>query len=57
MECPCKEDFADPVATYSAYYGSGIPAGSKIKITLDSPVQGDEQIAWNVSLPVTVSYQ
>lgn len=54
---PAKEDFADPVATYSAYYGSGIPAGSKIKITLDSPVQGDEQIAWNVSLPVTVSYQ
>ncbi|EBP0888361.1 hypothetical protein R497_24750 [Salmonella enterica subsp. enterica serovar Havana] len=54
---PAKEDFADPVATYSAYYGSGIPAGSKIKITLDQAASGDAPIQWKSSLPVTVSYQ
>lgn len=54
---PAPENFADTTAKYSAYYGAGIASGSVIKITLDSPAQGDLPIDWSVSLPVTVSYQ
>ncbi|EHD9149691.1 hypothetical protein JOV02_004280 [Salmonella enterica] len=43
--------------TYSGYYGSGIESGKKIKITLDTPAQGNDAIAWKASFPVTVSYQ
>lgn len=42
---------------YSAFYGSGIEAGQEIAITLDSPVQGNDSIAWKATLPVTVSYR
>ncbi|MBW5840158.1 hypothetical protein [Yersinia enterocolitica] len=41
---------------YSAFYGSGIKANEKIRITLDQGVTGDTQIQWKASLPVTVSY-
>ncbi|EHR8280863.1 hypothetical protein KUR45_001717 [Escherichia coli] len=51
------EKFADTASKYSAYYGSGIASGSVLKIILDSPVTADTDIAWNASLPVTVSYQ
>ncbi|TJE30753.1 hypothetical protein [Escherichia coli] len=44
-------------AKYSAYYGSGIAQGETIQISLDTPVDGDAQIQWKASLPVTVSYQ
>ncbi|HDW2448439.1 TPA: hypothetical protein RLU78_003483 [Escherichia coli] len=44
-------------ATYSAFYASGIEAGKVIKLTLDSPAQGDAPITWKASLPITVSYQ
>ena len=45
-----------PDILYSGYYGSGIPQGHTIKITLDNPA-GADQIAWKATLPVTVSYQ
>ncbi|ECR1919601.1 hypothetical protein F0M37_23975 [Salmonella enterica subsp. enterica] len=51
------ETFSHDSYTYSGFYGAGIPANSKIKLTLDAPVQSDAQIAWTASLPVTVSYQ
>ncbi|MBH5326272.1 hypothetical protein I3A70_14135 [Salmonella enterica] len=41
---------------YSAYYGAGIESNAVIKITLDSPVVGDEVITWKASLPIVVSY-
>lgn len=44
-------------ATYSAYYAGGIEQGQSIKITLDSPAQGDDVITWKASMPITVSYQ
>ncbi|WP_139007575.1 hypothetical protein [Escherichia coli] len=53
---PAVERFADTVAKYSAYYGSGIASGSTINITLEQPAAGDEAIQWNASLPVTVTY-
>ncbi|ELD0440794.1 fimbrial protein [Escherichia coli] len=49
--------FDDVNSTYSAFYASGIRSGEKIAITLNTPAQGDEQIVWKASLPVTVSYQ
>lgn len=49
-------DFGSGNGYYSAFYGSGIKANEKIRITLDQGVTGDTQIQWNASLPVTVSY-
>ncbi|HFK3566054.1 TPA: hypothetical protein ACGZ45_002852 [Escherichia coli] len=49
-------DFASSNGSYSAFYGSGIKANEKIRITLDQGVTGDTQIQWKASLPVTVSY-
>ncbi|ELF0011122.1 hypothetical protein RBX93_004749 [Escherichia coli] len=48
---------SDERHTYSAYYVSGIRQGKTIKITLDNPATGTDEIAWKASLPVTVSYQ
>lgn len=45
-----------PGIMYSGFYGSGIPQGQTIKITLDNPA-GADQIAWKATLPVTVYYQ
>ncbi|EFB1110591.1 TPA: hypothetical protein ACTYED_004852 [Escherichia coli] len=42
-------------AVYSAFYGSGIKKGEKIRITLDNPA-GTDEIVWKASLPVTVTY-
>ncbi|WP_340504746.1 fimbrial protein [Escherichia coli] len=50
------ENFIKNSVMYSSFYGSGIQAGEEIKITLDQPAASDA-IAWNASLPVTVSYQ
>ncbi|HHH6940232.1 fimbrial protein [Escherichia coli] len=50
------EDFVKDSVMYSSFYGSGIQAGEKIRITLDQPAASDA-IAWKASLPVTVSYQ
>ena len=54
---PGTETFTHANYTYSGYYGAGIERGKVIKITLDSPAQGDAPIAWKASLPITVSYQ
>ncbi|EDC6228526.1 hypothetical protein GAV69_20210 [Salmonella enterica subsp. enterica serovar Eastbourne] len=51
-----SDSMADNRYKFSAYYGSGIEAGSKINITLDAPATS-EAIAWKASLPVSVSYQ
>ncbi|EHV6763312.1 hypothetical protein K1I29_002364 [Salmonella enterica subsp. enterica serovar Johannesburg] len=48
-------NFTDSDFDYSAFYGSGIEAGAKIQIRLDTPAAADA-IAWKASLPVTVSY-
>ncbi len=50
-------NYNNPTTTYSGYYASGIKSGQNLKITLDSPAQGDAAIVWKASLPVTVSYQ
>lgn len=50
-----KTAFASRSYQYSGFYGSGIPAGSKINVMLDNPIQADTQ--WKASLPITVSYQ
>ncbi|EGT5658728.1 hypothetical protein JD793_004951 [Citrobacter braakii] len=47
--------FSDTGTTYSSAYGSGINAGSQIKITFDNPVD-DKTVSWKASLPVSVSY-
>lgn len=49
--------FSDNAADYSAFYASGIPESSKIKITLDEGVDADTSVQWNASLPITVSYE
>ncbi len=49
-------NFSDSGATYSGYYASGIKSGENLKMTFDSPAQGNS-IVWKASLPVTVSYQ
>ncbi|WP_395224919.1 hypothetical protein [Salmonella sp. SKLX107313] len=41
-------------STYSAVYGSGIPAGAGLKITLTKGAT--ENINWQASLPITISY-
>lgn len=48
--------FSNTAHTYSAWYGSGIESGKSIRITLDNPAGADE-IVWEASLPVTVSYR
>lgn len=50
------EKFAAQGLKFSAYYGSGIQAGSTAKITLDAPA-GADNIEWTAALPVVVSYQ
>lgn len=52
---PEERTFHDPLATYSAAYGSGLESGSQVTINLTSPATAD--IAWKASFPVTVSYQ
>lgn len=54
---PGTENFIYTGYNYSAYYGAGIQSGKVIKLTLDSPAQGDTPITWKASLPITVSYQ
>lgn len=51
------EKFEDSTVKYRAIYGAGIEQGKTIKLTFDTPAQGDTEIVWNASLPVTVSYQ
>ncbi|EHB2254387.1 hypothetical protein JZC05_004222 [Salmonella enterica subsp. enterica serovar Oranienburg] len=51
-----SDSMSDNRYKFSAYYGSGIEAGSKINITLDAPATA-EAIEWRASLPVSVSYQ
>lgn len=46
--------FKAPEGTYSAIYGSGIPADASLKITLDEGAAKD--IDWQASLPITISY-
>lgn len=48
--------FSDNDANFSAFYASGIPESSKIKITLDEGVDADTSVQWNASLPITVFY-
>ncbi|CAD5751486.1 hypothetical protein [Escherichia coli] len=48
--------FSGPGSTHSAYYFSVVEGGKSIKITLDNPAGADD-IVWNASLPITVSYQ
>ena len=52
-----EAEFSQNVAAYSAFYASGIPESSKIKITLDEGVDADTSVQWNASLPITVSYE
>ncbi|QML66180.1 hypothetical protein HVX30_19725 [Escherichia coli] len=52
-----NEKYSDVRVKYRATYGAGIEQGKTIKLTLDTPAQGDAQIVWKASLPVTVSYQ
>lgn len=49
-------NFTNSAYNYSAYYGSGIEKGKKIKITLNQAASGDTSIQWKASLPVTVTY-
>ncbi len=49
--------FSSTGKTYNGYYFSVIKPGQTMKITLDTPATGDDQIEWKASLPVTVSYQ
>ncbi|HAI5246496.1 TPA: fimbrial protein [Escherichia coli] len=51
-----EAEFSKNVATYSAFYASGIPESSKIKITLDEGACADAPVQWKASLPITVSY-
>ncbi|HBC1547035.1 TPA: hypothetical protein IEP80_003445 [Escherichia coli] len=51
-----KEKFVINDAAYSAFYASGIPDSSTIKITLDEGACADAPVQWNASLPITVSY-
>ncbi|MBB7067871.1 hypothetical protein [Escherichia coli] len=41
---------------FSSFYASGIPASSKITITLDKEDRADAPVQWKASLPITVSY-
>ena len=50
-------DMSNESHYFSAFYASGIEQGKVLKITLDSPAQGDNAIVWKASLPVTVSYE
>lgn len=43
-------------ANYSAFYASGIPGSSTIRITLDEGACADAPVQWKASLPITVSY-
>ncbi|ELO4994206.1 fimbrial protein [Escherichia coli] len=54
---PEYANFNVPSKTYNGYYFSVIKPGQKMRITLDTPATGDDQIEWKASLPVTVSYQ
>ena len=49
------EQFREPTATFSGYYGAGVENGTIMKITLNTPASTG-QIQWKASLPVTVSY-
>ncbi|HGE9178177.1 TPA: hypothetical protein ACGBRF_005114, partial [Escherichia coli] len=52
-------DFAengDKGGSYSAFYGSGIKANEKIRITLNQAVSDSASIQWKASLPVIVTY-
>lgn len=48
--------FSLPNMKLSGAYGSGIQAGSNVKLTLTAPVANDV-IKWKASMPVTISYQ
>ncbi|MBS9255389.1 hypothetical protein KEP68_25130 [Escherichia coli] len=50
-------NFDNPTSTYSGYYASGIKSGQNLRMTFDSPAQGNDSIVWKATLPVTVSYQ
>ncbi|EDC6228528.1 hypothetical protein GAV69_20220 [Salmonella enterica subsp. enterica serovar Eastbourne] len=56
LNAPSSNSLADTKYSFSAYYGAGIEASSKIKITLDAPA-ASEAIVWRASLPIAVSYQ
>ncbi|ECX9479046.1 fimbrial protein [Salmonella enterica] len=51
-----RDVFDKPSCLYSSFYGSGIEQGQTIKITLDRPASGNDQIHWKASLPVIVTY-
>lgn len=51
-----KDKFSVKGAAYSAFYASGIPESSKIRITLDEGACADAPVQWKASLPITVSY-
>lgn len=53
---PMPESFKISTFSYSAFYASGIPVASKIKITLDKGASADAPVQWKASLPITVSY-
>lgn len=57
MEPSASDAFDKDSVQYSGFYGAGIESGKVLKISLDSPVQGDAPIVWKASLPVVVSYQ
>lgn len=54
MEVSGSATFKAQEATYSAVYGSAIPADASLKITLDEGAAKD--IDWQASLPITISY-
>ncbi|HCZ4708621.1 TPA: hypothetical protein O3H02_004287 [Salmonella enterica subsp. enterica serovar Saintpaul str. CFSAN004144] len=51
-----SESFDKPGYAFYAAYGSGIEAGTSLKIKLNQPA-GNDAINWKASLPVTVYYQ
>ncbi|ELQ3424300.1 hypothetical protein QSW43_004236 [Salmonella enterica] len=48
-------DFKGDGVTYSAYYAAGLEKGQRVRIILDKPVESDD-VAWEATLPITVSY-
>lgn len=53
---PSEVNFTLRNASFSAFYASGIPASSKITITLDKEDCAVAPVQWKASLPITVSY-
>lgn len=51
-----RNAFAGDQWEYQGFYGGGL-TDTTIKITLDTPVKGDDSFSWRATLPVVVNYQ